>query len=141
MIVNGHAPITPELADEAMAQLRLRYRLSAQAAATYAEAGFTVVYQDVILGTVLQEVADMLTATPYPVAVVVLCPSPEVVAQREAARSKTGYGAWTPEMLDHGLRTETPRLGLWLDTSDLTVEQTVDAILERLADAIVRSGE
>jgi hypothetical protein len=33
------------------------------------------------------------------------------------------------EDLDGALRTGTPRIGLWLDTSDLTVEQTVDAIL------------
>lgn len=134
MIVNGSAEMTPEQADEATRLLLLRYRLAAQAAIGYAEAGFTVVYQDVILGPVLSDVAAML-APAAPVAVVVLAPSPDVVAQREAGRAKTGYGAWTPEMLDHGLRTDTPRLGLWLDTSALSVAQTVDVILARLDEA------
>jgi hypothetical protein len=33
--------------------------------------------------------------------------------------------------MDRSLREDTPRLGLWLDTSGLTVEETVDAIVER----------
>jgi hypothetical protein len=45
-------------------------------------------------------------------------------------RAKTGYGAWTVEELDGVLRTETPRIGLWLDNSGLTVGETVDAIVE-----------
>jgi cytidylate kinase len=32
---------------------------------------------------------------------------------------------------DAVLREGTPRIGLWLDTSELTPEQTVDAILAR----------
>ena len=40
--------------------------------------------------------------------------------------------------MDASLRNDTPRLGLWLDTSDLTVEATVDAIVARgLADGRV----
>ena len=52
------------------------------------------------------------------------------MAQREAGRSKTGYGpAWTVADLDAEPRLRTEPLGLWLDTSALTVEQTVAAIL------------
>ncbi|WP_309484458.1 hypothetical protein [Streptomyces himalayensis] len=39
--------------------------------------------------------------------------------------------------LDRGLRAETPPIGLWLDTSDLTVSETVDAILSGLDEARV----
>jgi ABC-type cobalamin/Fe3+-siderophores transport system ATPase subunit len=60
---------------------------------------------------------------------VVLCPSPGAAARRDAARAKTGYVSWTAEELDRALRAETPRLGLWLDTSSLGVEETVEAIL------------
>jgi hypothetical protein len=35
------------------------------------------------------------------------------------------------------LRTETPRLGYWLDNSDLTLAETVDQILVHLAQAMV----
>ena len=64
-----------------------------------------------------------------PLYVVVRAPRPEPVAERAAGRAKRGYGAWTVAELDRGLREETPRIGLWLDTSDLNVAQTVDAIV------------
>ncbi|MEU6910302.1 AAA family ATPase [Streptomyces coeruleorubidus] len=126
MIVSGRKEYVP--GDEAEAQLRLRYRLSAATADAYAEAGFTAVVQDVVLGEDLRMYAALVRTRPL--YVVVLAPRPEAVAAREAERSKTGYGdAWTVGMLDEALRTRTPRIGLWLDTSELTVEQTVEAIL------------
>jgi predicted kinase len=136
MIVSGRVEVTPDLPAEAMRQLDLRHELAATVAGRYAEAGFTVIWQDVILGTTLARVAELLRGRSF--GIVVLCPSPEVVAAREAGRSKTGYGAWTPEDLDHGLRADTPRLGLWLDSSGLSVGETVDAILARIAET--RSG-
>jgi predicted kinase len=131
MIVNGRLEMAPGAPDEALKQLQLRYELAALTADRYCDAGFTVVYQDVILGPILTDVVERLKRNRR-VAVVVLTPSPEIVAQREAGRGKTGYGEWTPAMLDHGLRTDTPRIGLWLDTSALSVAQTVDAILAQL---------
>lgn len=89
----------------------------------------TVAWQDVILGPTLGRVAGLLQGRDA--GVVVLCPSPGVVTEREAGRAKTGYGAWTPEDLDRGLRADTPRIGLWLDSSGLTVEETVDAVVAR----------
>ena len=136
MIVNGRVEMTPDEAKAATAQLRLRYQLAATAAEQYCQAGFTVVYQDVIIGDVLSEVVAMLRK--QPLYVVVLCPSPEVVAAREAGRGKTGYGEWTPEMLDEGLRSGTPHIGLWLDTSDLSVAQTVDAVFAQIGQAAIR---
>lgn len=133
MIVNGRVEVEPTPSAAALAQLQLRYDLATTAARAYCAAGFTVVLQDVILGDDLGEVVARLR--PWPVAVVVLCPSPEAVAHREADRPKTGYGGpWTVEALDHILREETPRLGLWLDTSSLDVTATVDAISAHLAD-------
>lgn len=64
-----------------------------------------------------------------PLHVVVLAPDPETVAAREAGRAKTGYGAWTVGELDGALREQTPRIGLRLDNSGLTVGERVDAIL------------
>ena len=60
--------------------------------------------------------------------------------EREAGRAKTGYGAWTVGELDRGLRTEIPRMGLWLDDSELTVGQTVDAVLAGHRQAQVRAA-
>jgi predicted kinase len=111
-------------------QLELRYRLSAATADGYAAAGFTAVVQDVILGDDLPAYAEMLRTGPTHL--IVLCPRPEVVAAREAARLKNGYGEWTVEALDTALR-ETPRMGRWLDNSDQTPGETADAVLTGLA--------
>lgn len=127
MVVSGRAEMTPDAPPEAEQQLWLRYRLAAQVALVYAGAGFDVVVQDVILGPVLADVVALYSG--HPLRLVVLCPAPEVVAAREAGRAKRGYGAWTPADLDRSLREETSRLGFWLDTSDLTVGESVDAIL------------
>ncbi|MEU0196619.1 MULTISPECIES: AAA family ATPase [unclassified Streptomyces] len=128
MIVTGREEYTPGADGEARAQLLLRYRLSAATADAYAEAGFTAVVQDVVLGEDLRAYTGLVRTRPL--YVVVLAPRPEAVAAREAARPKTGYGGgWTVAALDEELRARTPRIGLWLDTSELTVEQTVEEIL------------
>lgn len=115
------------------------YLGSSTSADIYCQAGFTVVYQDVIIGAVLKEVVDMLKK--WPLHGVVLCPSPDIVAQREAGREKTGYTTWTPQELDHALRNDTPKIGLWLDTSALFVEETVATIFAQADQSIVRIQE
>jgi chloramphenicol 3-O-phosphotransferase len=122
-----------DLSREATRQLHLRYELAATVARRYAKAGFTVVYQDILIGGALERVvADLASCG---VAVVVLCPRPEVIAAREASRAKKGYpDRGAIDAFDRVLREETPRIGLWLDTSDLTVDETVTAILERLGE-------
>jgi chloramphenicol 3-O-phosphotransferase len=137
MIVNGRADMGPaEPPAEAVRQLRLRYRLAGLAADEYADAGFTVVLQDIVLGGYL---TDMVAAIrTRPLHVVVLAPRPAVVGERDharrLARGKTAYkpGDEGPAELDAHLRGETPRIGLWLDTSEQTLDQTVDELLHRV---------
>jgi hypothetical protein len=131
MVVAGREEMTADPSDEAWRQLRLRYRLGASTADAYFEAGFSVVVQDVVVGEVLGEYVQSISSRPL--VVVVLAPSVDAIARREAARDKTAYRAEMDGIaaMDESLRTETPRLGLWLDTSDLTVDETVDAIVER----------
>ncbi|MEO3830121.1 hypothetical protein [Actinomadura sp. B10D3] len=112
-----------------MRQLRLRHRLTASTCDEYFRNGFAVVAQDVVLGDHLTEMTHMIQQRPL--LVVVLAPRPDAVAAREATRSKSAGNRWTIDLLDHGLRTRTPRLGLWLDTSDQTPAETVDEILQR----------
>jgi predicted RNase H-like nuclease/chloramphenicol 3-O-phosphotransferase len=126
-IVSGREEVTPELSAEALAQLRLRYRLAAGAADAYFEAGFTVVVEDVVAGAFLPELVDLIRGRPLHV--VVLLPSLETVAARAAEREAAGYGRWSVEELYDGFATGTPRLGLWLDTSRQRPEETVDEIL------------
>ena len=51
MVVSGRAEVGARPGrEEALAQLRLRYRLAALVADEYADAGFTAVVQDIALG-------------------------------------------------------------------------------------------
>jgi GrpB-like predicted nucleotidyltransferase (UPF0157 family) len=105
-IVTGREEVASDLRPGAMEQLRLRYRLAAAAADTYAEAGFTVALEDVVPGPLLGEYRTIIRHRPCHV--VVLFPSVEAVADRGA-----------------------PRVGIWLDTTAMTPEETVDEILAR----------
>jgi hypothetical protein len=125
---------------EARQLLDLRYRLSATAADEYCRAGFVTVVQDNIFGVDVTRWLESVTARRRHL--VVLRPSIAVIRQREQQRhlatGKVAYrpGEFTPEDLD-GFLAETPRIGLWLDTSDLTAEETVSQILIRQSSAEV----
>jgi adenylate kinase family enzyme len=136
MIVTGRDPITPELGDEAMRQLDLRQRLAASAANEYWRDDFTVVLQDIYAGAALPNVLGRLEISPL--YVVVLFPRPDVVAERAALRDKSGYGEWDVESFCSDFMNETPHVGLWLDNSDQSPEETVEEILHRRYDARVR---
>jgi chloramphenicol 3-O-phosphotransferase len=142
MVVNGRVDMGPAAPPaEAVRQLELRYRLAAATADGYAEAGFTVVLQDIILGEHLTDVVASIRSRPLHV--VVLAPRADVVQRRDderrAARGKVAYrrGDESVADLDAYLRAETPRIGLWLDTSDQAVAQAVDEILVRLPEAAI----
>ena len=137
MVVRGRVDWHPTDPVEADAQRRLRHRLMVDAADAYADYGFVAVAQDVFLGAELALVLERIRARPLHL--VVLAPRPDVLAARERGREKKAYDddVITPEVLDRALREGTPRIGLWLDTSEQTPEQTVAEILARLAEARV----
>ena len=137
MVVSGYVSMNLDDKLEAHGDLDLRYRIAAAAADTYAGAGFTVVLQDIVIGDYLSRYVSYVKTSPLHV--VVLVPRPDVVAAREAARSKTAYrpGSYTVEQLDHALRTATPRVGLWVDNSDQTPDETAAEILTRKDEALV----
>jgi chloramphenicol 3-O-phosphotransferase len=136
MLVRGRAEMGLVLTDDAVAELQLRYRLGAVAADAFAAAGYDVVVQDIVIGSELQLYVDRIRSRPLHV--VVLAPRVSAIEEREAARAKTGYGpSITPAELDAALRDQTPRIGLWLDTSEQTADQTVDEILRRRDEALV----
>lgn len=129
MVVGGRADMTPDPSPEAVRQLQLRHRLTAEVADRYFEAGFTVVAQDIVLGSHLTEMTEAIRSRPL--LVVVLAPQPDAVAAREAGRAKTAYRDYSVADLDGALRRETPRIGLWLDTTDQTPAQTAAEVLSR----------
>jgi predicted kinase len=134
-IVNGQAPLSLDLSEEGERQLLLRYEIAADAARRYLEAGFTVVYQDIILGAALETVVARFEG--LPLTVIVLAPDAGTIAHREANRGKSGYKN-TAEIarFDKVLREDTPKLGTWVDSSSLTLRETVDQVI-----AAAESGE
>jgi cytidylate kinase len=129
MVVGGRADMTPDPSPEALRQLSLRHRLTAEVADRYFEAGFTVVAQDILLGSHLTDVVEAIRSRPR--LLVVLAPQPDVVASREAGRPKNAYREYSVRDLDDALRRDTPRIGLWLDSTHQTPEQTAGEILDR----------
>ena len=133
-------PLRQSDREEARRLLDLRYRLSAHAAHDYAAAGFTCVVQDNIYGP--DVVAWLKNVHWSPARLVVLRPSVEVVSERDSRRQrssgKVAYdNGYTPESNDHDLSTTPANLGLWIDSSRQTPEETVAEILRRQQEALV----
>ena len=127
MIVSGRATFGATLDEEAVRQLELRYDLAVAAALRYLEAGFNLVYQDIDIGPALERVTEHLRD--WPLTVIVLVPDTDAISRREHERAKTAYG--TVAEVDSMLRAfteETPRIGTWIDSTHLTVGDTVDAV-------------
>ncbi|WP_410787172.1 phosphotransferase-like protein [Kribbella sp. C-35] len=131
-VVAGAEIMTPEPSAEAVRQLELRYDASALVAQHYADAGFDFVCSDIILGDHVERwFARLHDVDPY---LVVLVPSAKSIVEREIGRGgANSYRDWGPSLED-GVRAlmtsldETPRRGLWLDTTGQTPAQTVDEI-------------
>ena len=131
MIVSGGLWPDGEPADEAQRQLRLRGRNACLLADSFFEAGFKPVIDVVVIGSRLDEFRSQLRS--WPLLFVLLTPRLDIVQRRDSERPEKHvfrkYGH-----LDQVMREETPREGLWLDSSELTAEQTVDEILARAWD-------
>jgi predicted kinase len=132
MVVSGRREMAENAEPDARHQLELRYRLGAATADQFFQAGFSVVVQDIVLGEDLNTYVAAIASRPL--AVVVLCPDLDSVGQRESGRAKTAYGdgRLSAETLDAVLRKKTPELGLWVDSSALSAQETVDHIADRL---------
>jgi len=137
LVVGGRADMTDDPTPEAARQLELRYRHGAMLAQSFADNGFTAVHNDIILGDHLRRYSKLVSHRPLQI--VVLCPRPEVVADRELGRGSSAYRSWMTggrTLLDaievHQTWLDaTRRIGTWIDSSDQTPDQTVDEILER----------
>ncbi|HEY9090465.1 AAA family ATPase [Parasphingorhabdus sp.] len=129
MIARGAAAMGPVLDSEARLQLQLRQDIAMDTVRRFIGASFTTVYQDILIGTDFVRVTSALAdLAPR---IVVLNPSAETLAERDANRPKTGYSEqFLPNVLAEALQLETPREGLWLDTSNMSVEDVIEAILK-----------
>jgi predicted kinase len=128
MVISGRVDMGPDAGDQALRQLALRYAGALAVAAVYLRDGFDVVVEDVIIGPALRDFLDLV---PVPeLHLVFLDPDAAVIERRERERDKTAYGAgkWSADGLLVLLHEETERIGLWLDSTRLSAEQTVAAI-------------
>lgn len=132
MIVSGGQWVseTGEPSGEAARQLRLRLRNLCLLGRSFFEAGFTVVLDDIIIGDRWQELREELLDFPF--SLVVLAPEIEAVLQRDQKRAKTTQGKAWAEYLDRELRITMAGIGLWVDSTEQTPEETVDYILRHL---------
>jgi cytidylate kinase len=131
MVVRGREEMSVAPSDEAQRQLLLRYQVGASTADAYHGAGFSVVVQDIIVGSALADYVGLINSRPL--VVVVLAPDSTAIASREAARAKSAYPAEGPGVAewDAVFRRETPKIGMWIDSSDQQPSDTVEAIIEQ----------
>jgi predicted kinase len=133
MIVSGGVWISQpgEPDGEAAQQLRLRLKNLCLLGRSFFKAGFTVVLDDIILGDRWKHLQEDLHDLPF--FLVVLAPQVDVVtSQRDRNRAKAPQGHAWATYLDHALRTTMAGMGLWIDTSEQTPEETVEQILQHL---------
>ena len=93
---------------------------------SFFEAGFTPVIDGVVIASHVESHRQAIASRPL--LFVMLTPRADVVRQRDATRPEKHvfhkYGH-----LDEVVRNETPRVGLWIDSSDMSADETVDTIL------------
>lgn len=137
MVESGSVGMSPDAGEEALRQLRLRHRASLAVADVYLHAGFEVAFSDNVLGRVLGELPGIVPCERFHL--VVLDPAPEAIRRRDRERGgrvyteENGAFAWLREVLE----TETPRIGLWLDTTNQSPDETAATVMARLEESLV----
>ena len=134
MVVSGYLSPGEEPVAESDAQLVLGAQNAALIADSFMAAGFTPLVDDVVLRMQLARYREVLSR--WPIRLVVLAPTVEVAIERDRQRVEK-HVADRFAYLDDELREQMQGLGLWLDTSGLSVAQTVDAILQRADEALL----
>ena len=138
MVISGRADMSPDAGPEELRHLFLRYAGALAVAKVFLDGGFDVVVEDVIIGDILPEFLDLVPVPEFHL--VFLDPDAAAIRQREQERDQTAYAPdrWSVAGLQAILREQTDRIGLWLDTTGQTADQTVDAILADLHASRVR---
>jgi predicted kinase len=115
---------------EAARQLDLRLVNLCLLGRSFLAAGFTVVLDDIVLGERWGQLKRLLVGVPF--SLIVLAPQVEVILARDRDRAKRTLGADWARYLDAELRRSMQGVGWWLDTSNLTVDESVAIIAAHL---------
>jgi chloramphenicol 3-O-phosphotransferase len=129
----GVLPDASGISAEAARQLRLRLRNACLLARSFLDSGFTAIVDDIVAAHRYDDLVSELRGVPF--GFVMLLPDFEHVKARWRAMGSPFVDAW--DWIDDDIRSRTPRVGLWLDTTHLTPEETTDIIVERLDETTV----
>ena len=143
MIVSGgewpvpsETTINTDLEGEAARQLRLRLHNMCLLARSFFDACFTVVLDDIVIESRIDDLREHLAEMDF--MFVMLAPNMETVRERERQRGTALWREW--EWLTEQVLDAAPGIGLWLDSSDQSADETVDEIMRRAWDeALVQS--
>jgi predicted kinase len=139
MVGSARAETSTGGGDAQLDQLVLRYQAALAVARVYLDAGFDVVLEDVIIGQVLRHFLSFVPVSQMHL--IFLDPGAAAVAKRDEARTKTAYGErFNARQLRDVLHLETAHIGLWLDSTDQSAEETVEAILANPAESLIMPG-
>lgn len=134
MVAAGYLPPGEEPLAESDAQLRLGARNAALLADSYMDAGFTPIVDDVVLRLQLTQYREVLSR--WPLRLVVLAPPVGTALERDRGRAEK-HVAGRFAYLDKELRLQMRGQGLWLDTSGMNLEETVEAIMLQAEGALL----
>jgi len=142
MVVGGAVDMGADADTEADRQLALRYRHGALLCESFVSEGYIAVHAENMYGPAVEQHLRSLRCDR---SLIVLRPHPEVIERRERERGSNAYEPWIPpggSLLDAITRfdewvADIPRIGMWIDSSDLTIEETVNVILDRWDDATI----
>jgi chloramphenicol 3-O-phosphotransferase len=128
LIISGRKHPGEEPREESERQLRLRERNIAALIDNFAGEGFVVVVDDVIAYHArLNRYLEVIKTRPVYMAV--LAPPLNIALARDLARPEKTVGhLWAH--LDAVIRSEMCGVGLWVDSSGMTEEQTADEVLQ-----------
>ncbi|MGW6584372.1 AAA family ATPase [Streptomyces globisporus] len=126
LIVSGGRWPSPDGDEEADRQIFLRARNACLLADSFVAAGFLPVIDDVVVRRAHLDFYRA-TLTAGPLHCVVLAPGAAKARERNLARDKTLTTDWS--FLETPMREELADEKIWIDSADLTVAETVEAIL------------
>ena len=125
----GDRDMTPE----AERQSCLRLHNARLLARSFAQHGFAALIDDIVIGQRLEQAIEELSGTSF--GFVMLLPEFELVRSRWRSIGSPFVDRWG--WIDDEIRTRTRRVGLWLNTTNFTPEQTVREILRRIDETVV----
>lgn len=132
LIVSGAVlPDVGEIGPEAQRQLDLRLQNACLLSRAFVDAGFTAVIDDIVIGESVDALERHLDG--YDFDFVMLAPDFAHVKRRWIDMGSPFAHKW--DWINDMMQNDTRRTGLWLDTTDLSIGQCVDAILAHVQDA------